>query len=330
MKRVLLVLLIGLLFSSVIMAQAGVVNFSQRGAASQEMEAAGLAAAHPSLPIGSTVTVTNAENGRSVEATVIERIDASSERIVDLSFDVLSALDMMSGENVILSTSTPPRPRPIALAPPEEEPVIEEPFVEEPVVEVAIIPYEEPQPEPAPPPVIIEPEPQPTVVVIEEPAPQPTVVVREEPKPQPVIPEQSNTQPLNITVNTYIWTPETEARVGTAPNFITESHVQVGPPNEANLNRYQPPPVLTDELQIIPGLPDRNNGRIYRLQVGAFSVPESAARAAALVRDAGFIANQEISGAFYRVLAVGIRSADVYAASQRLGAMGFRQIWVRE
>jgi cell division septation protein DedD len=91
-----------------------------------------------------------------------------------------------------------------------------------------------------------------------------------------------------------------------------------------------PYPAPAGEVVIIPGLPDRNSGRIYRLQVGAWSAPDAAGRALQMLQSAGFSAVQEQNGSLYRVLAAGIPAADVYAAAQRLGAMGFRQIWVRE
>jgi cell division protein FtsN len=89
-------------------------------------------------------------------------------------------------------------------------------------------------------------------------------------------------------------------------------------------------PVVPETMQIIPGLPDRNSGKIYRLQVGAFTEYDIANRTAALIRNAGFEVLIEFSGAIYRVMATGIPSADVYPASIRLGSLGFAQVWVRE
>jgi cell division protein FtsN len=83
-------------------------------------------------------------------------------------------------------------------------------------------------------------------------------------------------------------------------------------------------------VQIIPGLPDRNSGKIYRLQVGAYSVLDTADRTARNVRAAGFNVELEQVNTIYRVMVLGIASADVYQASVRLGSLGFSQIWVRE
>jgi basic membrane lipoprotein Med (substrate-binding protein (PBP1-ABC) superfamily) len=88
--------------------------------------------------------------------------------------------------------------------------------------------------------------------------------------------------------------------------------------------------VVVGELEIIPGYPNPNNGKIYRLQVGSFSSPEAAAKVAQLVKDAGFDVAQELSDYNYRVLVTGIPASAVYPAMQRLGAIGIGQIWVRE
>jgi hypothetical protein len=100
--------------------------------------------------------------------------------------------------------------------------------------------------------------------------------------------------------------------------------------NAASASTVQPAPVRPEALQIIPGLPDRNSGKIYRLQVGAYSAQDTANKTAELMRAAGFQVQIENSASIYRVMAAGIASADVYSASVRLGSLGFGQIWVRE
>ena len=91
-----------------------------------------------------------------------------------------------------------------------------------------------------------------------------------------------------------------------------------------------PPVVQPEAVRIIPGLPDQNSGKIYRLQVGAYPTVEAANRAADIVEMAGFNAVKEYSGSTYRVMAVDIAAVDVYQASVRLGSVGFSQVWVRE
>jgi rare lipoprotein A len=71
-----------------------------------------LTAAHPSLPLGTRVRVTNLRNGRSVEVRVNDRGPAVDGRILDLSYAAARALDAV-GEGVV-----PVRLRVVAIPPP--------------------------------------------------------------------------------------------------------------------------------------------------------------------------------------------------------------------
>ena len=83
-------------------------------------------------------------------------------------------------------------------------------------------------------------------------------------------------------------------------------------------------------IKIIPSLPNPNSGKTYRLQVGAFSVADSAAKTMQQLRALGLNAAQEQHGSLLRVSAVGVRAADVYSAVQKLEAAGFKEVWIRE
>ena len=169
---------------------------------------------------------------------------------------------------------------------------------------------------------------------------------------------QAPQQPIQITIYNYIVNPEPpedskaddylawltlmamEARAQAAENAEWPSE----PPQATRQPQIQPPdqpwgkppsasslfnaPVA--DVQIIPGLPNPNSDKIYRLQVGAYSAIEGAARAMRQLQAAGFDVAQEQAGSVYRVLAVGIPAQQIYSAAQRLGAIGFKQIWVRE
>jgi rare lipoprotein A len=56
---------------------------------------AGLTAAHPNLPFGSKIKVTNLANGRSVEVEITDRGPFSGNRIIDLSQAAAKALEMI-------------------------------------------------------------------------------------------------------------------------------------------------------------------------------------------------------------------------------------------
>jgi cell division septation protein DedD len=409
MKRLILVLLGGLLINSLCMAQAKLGNFSQRGKASQDMETAGLRAAHPSLPLGSKARVTNPVNGKEIEVTIAARIPASADRIVDLSADAARSLELAAGGGtVVVSVPGTPRvqaPPPPAPPPPEPEPipvVIEEP---PPPPEPDPVPVVAEVPPPLPPP---PPEPDPVPVVVEEPPPPPPPPPVVEAVAAAPVPETKAEPPLpvNIIINNYMQWPEDAARpavpkggqaagsssgINTDQDFLAwlalmaleaqearesrearslqearearevqakelrearetreaaarirersptpqsapETPAPAAPPPAAVPPVSPPvnpvPPPRTD-VQII-GIPDRTSSRLYYLQVGAFSTLDGASAAFHLVRAAGFEAVQEQSGAYYRVFAAGVSGANIHAAAQRLGAMGFKQVWVKE
>jgi rare lipoprotein A (peptidoglycan hydrolase) len=93
-----------------------------------------------------------------------------------------------------------------------------------------------------------------------------------------------------------------------------------------------PPPVQPPSpvIRVIPNLPDPQSGKVYRIQVGAFSQAALAQVCFERVRTAGLSPAYEINGNLYRVVLSGIRAADVYYTAQRLGAAGFTEAWIRE
>jgi hypothetical protein len=86
-------------------AQAREINFRQYGKATQDMKDIGLCAAHSTIPIGSKVTIINQNTNKTVEVTIIKRLKASPNRIVDLSPAAAKALDLSSGGLVIVETN---------------------------------------------------------------------------------------------------------------------------------------------------------------------------------------------------------------------------------
>ena len=86
----------------------------------------------------------------------------------------------------------------------------------------------------------------------------------------------------------------------------------------------------SNSILIIPAMPDPEDGKLYRMQLGAYGTLETASRIVQELRSAGFDAVCEQTGTNYRVLTVGIPSSMAYHAVQRLGALGFREIWIKE
>ncbi len=73
----------------------GAQHQGKQTASGTTYDQAALTAAHPSLPFGSKVKVTNLANGKSVEVEIIDRGPFTGNRIIDLSQAAAKALDMI-------------------------------------------------------------------------------------------------------------------------------------------------------------------------------------------------------------------------------------------
>jgi len=68
---------------------------------------AGLTAAHPSLPFGSKIKVTNLANGKSVEVEITDRGPTAGNRIIDLSQAAAKALEMIESGTATVRLELP-------------------------------------------------------------------------------------------------------------------------------------------------------------------------------------------------------------------------------
>lgn len=66
-----------------------------------------LTAAHPSLPFGSKIKVTNLANGKSVEVEITDRGPFAENRIIDLSRAAAKALDMIESGTATVRLELP-------------------------------------------------------------------------------------------------------------------------------------------------------------------------------------------------------------------------------
>lgn len=69
-----------------------------------------LTAAHPSLPFGSKIKVTNLANGKSVEVEITDRGPFAGNRIIDLSQAAARALEMMESGTATVRLDLSPSP----------------------------------------------------------------------------------------------------------------------------------------------------------------------------------------------------------------------------
>ena len=71
--------------------------YRQRTSSGERYDPHKLTAAHPTLPFGTVVLVTNAQNGRSVAVRVNDRGPFVPARIIDVSKAAAERLDMVAG-----------------------------------------------------------------------------------------------------------------------------------------------------------------------------------------------------------------------------------------
>jgi cell division septation protein DedD len=79
-----------------------------------------------------------------------------------------------------------------------------------------------------------------------------------------------------------------------------------------------------------PVMPNPSGNGAYRIQVGAFTNTGFAQQCFNRLVSAGFTPYYEQSGNVYRVVIVGVRSADIALVVQRLEVAGFPDVWIRE
>jgi len=105
MKKFILILIILSFINTFAFAQLG--ERTQRGRATQEMTAQGFYGAHFNFPLDSIIKVINTETQKEIEVTIIGRIPASSNRVIDLSREAYNALGLTSTTIVTISYSPP-------------------------------------------------------------------------------------------------------------------------------------------------------------------------------------------------------------------------------
>ncbi|MDR0494660.1 MAG: SPOR domain-containing protein [Treponema sp.] len=327
MKRVIPAVL-GLFFAaSLCMAQNPATRL-RRVTAIQELRADGMSAAHSSFPIGSKVKVTNPANGLEIEVTVIEQIPGTDRQLIDLSPAAARALDIVIGGPVLVM--------PLLNQTRQESFAAEEAARAEPQILTEVEKNRQPEREPINITInnyVITPKSPFQSKNAPDNSPyqesQPAVTQPEPKSNNPEIPQYNNNynneipEPApefdNSGFSKYIYKiPEPEPELS--------GFARPRPGEKASV--FSSPPV--DNIQIMPELPNPHTDKKYRLLVGSFSSLENAFLAYLQIQAAGFEAAQEQEGGLYRVFANGIPASMVYGASLRLGAIGFRQIWVQD
>ena len=85
----------------------GAQHQGKQTASGTTYDQAALTAAHPSLPFGSKVKVTNLANGKSVEVEITDRGPFSGNRIIDLSQAAARVLEMLESGTATVRLELP-------------------------------------------------------------------------------------------------------------------------------------------------------------------------------------------------------------------------------
>lgn len=296
-------------------------DFDGRPTASGEIfNSALLTAAHPTLPFGTILLVTNRQNNRQVAVKVNDRGPFVASRIIDVSRAAAEQLDMLitgTAPVIIESLSSPvpefaAQPNPFAYSYSQPaEPVYTPPPV-----------YSQPVPPPVytPPPVYSQPVPQqpaysPPPVIIQQ-IPQPVI---QAPPPAPV---EAHPPYGPITVTVYPQMPVQPPAAQSPEQQAIEAINMIPPVIDA-------PPHVFNGAKLVPSIVPQP-GKVYKLQVGSYKVASNAVETYVKLQKTGLNPEYERFQDFYRVVVKGIRGEDVHSAAVKVEQAGFSEAIIRE
>jgi rare lipoprotein A len=287
-----------------------------------------MTAAHPALPFGTRVLVTNRHNNKKVILRINDRGPFTAARIIDVSRAAAEVLDMIvtgtapvlveSLDQIIISQpNITPAVKPAA---PAQNQAIVTPAVQP---SAPVQPPEQiPPPAPVPPPLQAVPTTQvPPPAPVQSPAPvqPPAQVLSPEPiQPPAQVPSSEPVQPQ---------VPLTPPVTQQPAPPIAET-----PPAPAYIQPAIPPIMLN--VRLIPDItvvPNKN----YSLQVGSYRIARNAVDAFEKLKCEGLIPKYERfvdpeKGEFFRVVIAGIRGTDVQSVVKKIGSAGFYEAIIRE
>jgi len=257
-------------------------------------------AAHPTLPFGTILTITNAQNNNQVTVRVNDRGPFVATRIIDLSMAAAEVLDMLTVGTapVIVELAFAAALGHVPAAAPAAPVAAAEPAAAPAPIAVHAVPQAFPPAAPVTPVPVIQAVPQAAVTPVPVQAvPQAAVT------PVPVIPA----------------VPQAPAP------FVQETPVvpvQAAPVAQA---MFSAPPA-----ELRGSIPAPGSTNLYRLQVGSYRVPRHAVESFERLRNSGLSPAYERNGDFYRVVLAGLRAGELSSIAQILGNAGFREALIRQ
>jgi hypothetical protein len=142
--------------------------------------------------------------------------------------------------------------------------------------------------------------------------------------------QQAPPPPINIVIHNYVGKPQPGQMVEGAAPLGALTPMGPSAPSPSPSAGAPPARQTVGNATVMPGLPDPNTNKRYRLQVGAFTDQNAAAHTFKSLQDAGFSPVYEHSQNYYRVIIADVPAANVAGTIQKLVSIGLNQIWVRE
>ena len=291
-------------------------EFDGRPTASGEVFNSSLfTAAHPTLPFGTYLLITNRHNNRQVAVRINDRGPFVPSRIIDVSRAAAEQLDMLvtGTAPVVIETfqtfqtnqNQQVQPQPVYQPPAQpNQPVYPQapaqPPVQQPQVIVVPAPSETPSQAPS----------TPITVTIYPPAqagpPQPVPTQLPSPQLSPLVP------------------PPQAAPLQAPEMFIAETIpvIEAAPPEVL-------PALVTPGARLIPTITP-SPGKRYSLQVGSYKVARNAVDSYVKLREAGLNPEYERHGEYFRVVVKGVGGNEVQSVAEKLEMAGFREAVIRE
>ena len=281
-------------------------EFDGRSTASGEVfNSSFFTAAHPVLPFGTMLLVTNRHNNKQVAVRVNDRGPFVSARIIDVSKAAAEQLDMLvTGTAPVLVESIDRVAIPAADMTANPDPYWTLPSPQQ------AVPAPAPSYSSAP-------------VYTPPPSPEPAEV----PAYPPAV--AYTPPPAEVPAQTYAPSPAYGPASSPAPA------APVPPPAAAHA---APPPAAT-----VPPVPAPVYGpaaltpaivlspdKTYRLQVGSYKVARNAVQSFEKLKNAGLNPAYERNGEYFRVVLAGIRGSEVQSIAAKIGSAGFREALIRE
>ncbi|MCL2043885.1 MAG: septal ring lytic transglycosylase RlpA family protein [Treponema sp.] len=327
------------------MRQEGIASwygpeFNGRPTASGEIfNSALLTAAHPTLPFGTIVLVTNRHNNRQVTVRINDRGPFVAGRIIDVSRAAAEQLEMLitGTAPVVVDVIQSAGQHGQAVIPPVyvQQPLVQPPaqpmhpgFNLPPVQQQPTIQTQQPVQPPVQQPLPVHPPVMPLPPIQQPPPPQPTLQ-----HPQVTVtpgPSDTAAQGPYAPITVTIFPPTQPAQPPAAPVPLPPLQQEI--PQTFALPQTIPealPPSSISGARLIPPMnpaPDKT----YTMQIGSFRVARNAVDTFTALRNAGLNPEYERHNDFYRVVLKGIRGTDVQSVADRIEMAGFREAIIRE